>query len=215
MQGERQLRLHWQGKRGKRTLDILPAIVNGFKIVKRLIDLLLAILILIPAAPVMAVVAVWIRRTSEGPAIFVQERVGRNEKVFKCLKFRTMAVGTPDIASHQASTAWITPVGQVLRKTKLDELPQLINVVRGEMSLVGPRPCLPNQTELILERRRRGVYSVLPGITGLAQVAGVDMSDPVRLAKLDSDYIAGRSMIGDFRLLVQTAIGSGSGDAVK
>lgn len=182
---------------------------------KRFMDLLLAVVMLTVAAPVMAIVAVVIRRTSEGPAIFVQERVGRNEKVFKCLKFRTMAFGTPDIASHQASTAWITPVGHFLRKTKLDELPQLINVVRGEMSLVGPRPCLPNQQELIFERRRRGVFSVVPGITGLAQVAGIDMSEPARLAEIDSRYIAGRSLVGDFKLILQTATGSGSGDAAK
>lgn len=182
---------------------------------KRLIELLLAILIMIPALPVIAVASIIIRLTSDGPAIFVQERVGRNEKVFKCLKLRTMATGTPDIASHEASTNWITPIGRILRRTKLDELPQLINVIRGEMSLVGPRPCLPSQKELVLERRRRGVFSVTPGITGLAQIAGVDMSDPVKLATLDSEYVANRTLLGDFRLILRTVIGSGSGDAVS
>lgn len=206
--------LQSMAKTGRRNV-LLRRSVTGIQILKRIFDLLLSIVILIPALPVMAVVAIAIRRTSEGPAIFVQERVGLNEKVFKCLKFRTMAHGTPDIASHQASTSWITPLGRMLRKTKIDELPQLFNVISGDMSLVGPRPCLPNQTELIMERRRLGVFSVRPGVTGLAQVAGVDMSDPIRLAALDSQYVASRTLMGDLKLIVRTGLGSGSGDVVS
>jgi O-antigen biosynthesis protein WbqP len=126
-----------------------------------------------------------------------------------------MTVGTPDVSSHQAMTSWITPVGRVLRRTKLDELPQLINVIRGEMSLVGPRPCLPNQQELVRERASRGVFDVLPGITGKAQLQGVDMSEPLRLAQIDQEYIAQQSFYGDLQLLYQTLLGKGAGDAAK
>lgn len=180
---------------------------------KRIIDLLLASLGLLVAWPFMIAIAVAIRVSSRGPAIFVQERVGRNEVVFNCLKFRTMVHGSPNIASHNAASDWITPVGRFLRSTKLDELPQLINVVLGQMSLVGPRPCLPNQLELIGERRRLGVFVARPGITGAAQVAGIDMSNPGRLAQADAAYIESQTLFGDFRLMVLTVLGSGSGDA--
>ena len=182
---------------------------------KRAVDLILSTLLLVVTSPICLVVAVLIRATSEGPAIFAQPRVGQDEKIFKCLKFRTMATGTPNVASHQASTAWITPVGKVLRRFKIDELPQLINVIKGEMSLVGPRPCLPTQQELVLERRRRAVFSVRPGITGSAQIAGIDMSEPVRLAEADSAYIKNRTFVGDMKLILWTALGKGTGDAAK
>ncbi|HWU61087.1 MAG TPA: sugar transferase [Ensifer sp.] len=182
---------------------------------KRAFDLSVAIFLLVLASPVMAVVALLIRTTSPGPAIFSQTRVGLGEKSFQCLKFRTMAVGTPDVSSHQASSTWITPIGRVLRRTKLDELPQLVNVLRGEMSLVGPRPGLPSQTELLEERRRRGVFGVLPGITGRAQLAGIDMSQPQRLAEVDSEYIASRTFLTDLLILFRTLAGKGAGDAAN
>jgi O-antigen biosynthesis protein WbqP len=181
---------------------------------KRFVDLVLSGLGLLVAWPFMIVIAVAIRLTSKGPAIFVQDRVGLNEAVFKCLKFRTMVTGSPNIASHDASTSWITPVGKFLRRTKLDELPQLINVLLGQMSIVGPRPCLPSQTELIGQRRARGVFSLRPGITGPAQIAGIDMSDPVRLAKADAEYVQDHSLAGDLRIMILTVVGSGGGDAV-
>lgn len=180
---------------------------------KRAFDLLTAMVLFIATLPVMVIVVLVIKRTSAGPAIFSQTRVGRNEKPFCCLKFRTMATGTPNVSSHEASNAWITPTGKLLRKTKLDELPQLLNVIRGEMSLVGPRPCLPTQTELIEMRRARRVFQVRPGITGSAQLAGIDMSDPERLATVDSQYIASRSFVVDLEILIRTALGKGSGDA--
>lgn len=182
---------------------------------KRVIDLFLSSLGILLTWPVMLAVAIAIKCTSDGPAIFVQERVGRHEINFKCLKFRTMATGSPNVGSHAASSDWITPLGKFLRRTKLDELPQLINVLFGQMSLVGPRPCLPSQGELIAERRRRGVFSVRPGITGAAQVAGIDMSQPGRLAKADADYIENANFIGDLRLLIKTVLGAGGGDAVS
>src|SRR5690606_27450560 len=124
-----------------------------------------------------------------GSPIFRQERVGRYRKPFVLVKFRTMKKNTASVASHLADASAVTPFGGFLRKTKLDELPQLWNVLKGEMSLVGPRPCLPNQYELIRERQLRGVFGVRPGITGLAQIQGVDMSAPVLLAEIDAQMV--------------------------
>jgi O-antigen biosynthesis protein WbqP len=126
-----------------------------------------------------------------------------------------MYLNTGDAPSHETKASAITPVGHFLRRTKLDELPQLWNILKGEMSFVGPRPCLPSQVELIAARRRRGVYAIRPGITGVAQVAGVDMSDPERLAKLDAVYLAEYSLMTDLRLIMATLFGAGRGDRVR
>jgi lipopolysaccharide/colanic/teichoic acid biosynthesis glycosyltransferase len=120
---------------------------------------------------------------------------------------------TPSVASHQVNTQLITPFGRFLRRTKLDELPQLWNVLKGEMSLVGPRPNLPVQEELIRERRERGVYEVRPGITGLAQISGIDMSTPSLLAQTDAKMIATLSLGRYFQYIFQTVTGKGAGDA--
>jgi lipopolysaccharide/colanic/teichoic acid biosynthesis glycosyltransferase len=149
-----------------------------------------------------------IRLTSPGPAIFVQSRVGRYERIFSCYKFRTMRTGSPQAGTHEVSSSYITPVGRFLRRTKIDELPQIINLLRGEMSLVGPRPCLPGQAELIEWRRKFGVFACRPGITGLAQVEGVDMSEPERLARMDARYCAIRTITLDFRLAICTLFGN-------
>ncbi|WP_139685728.1 sugar transferase [Vibrio tasmaniensis] len=150
-----------------------------------------------------------------GRPIFVQERVGRNKKPFKLIKFRTMSVETKSVASHLANNASITKLGDFLRKTKIDELPQLINVLKGEMSLVGPRPNLFNQDELIKDRDALNVYDVLPGVTGLAQVQNIDMSTPRLLAETDRKMIDTLTIRGYFKYIIMTATGSGSGDAVK
>ena len=150
-----------------------------------------------------------------GSPIFCQERVGRDKKPFTLIKFRTMAVGTASIATHLADGASITAFGRFLRKTKLDELPQLLNVLKGDMSLVGPRPCLFNQGELIHEREKRGVYTLRPGITGLAQVNDIDMSTPKLLAEWDERMTKPVSVSQYFRLIIQTVLGSGSGDRIK
>ncbi len=184
-------------------------------LIKRIFDLCLASTLLVVSSPIMAVVAVAIATTSKGPVIFVQVRVGKNRVPFRCLKFRTMTVGTPDVSSHHAQDSWITPVGQFLRRTKLDELPQLINVIRGEMSLVGPRPCLPSQIELVNERSAKQVFDVLPGITGKAQLQGVDMSEPKRLALIDQQYIEQQTFWNDLSILYHTVLGKGAGDAAK
>lgn len=180
----------------------------------RFIDFLTAFLGLLFLWPVLLIVTI-IGLFDTGSPIFVQERVGRNKKPFKLIKFRTMSVETKSVASHLASNASITKLGGFLRKTKIDELPQLINVVKGEMSLVGPRPNLFNQEELIAERDAMGVYSVLPGITGLAQVQNIDMSTPALLAKTDREMIDSLTLKSYFKYIIMTVTGSGSGDAVK
>lgn len=150
-----------------------------------------------------------------GSPLFIQERVGKNQKPFKLVKFRTMTVDTASVASHLADNSSITKLGHILRKTKLDELPQLINVLKGEMSLVGPRPNLYNQQELIEARDNQGVYDVLPGITGLAQLSGIDMSTPELLAKIDKEMIDDLTLHKYFSYIIRTALGKGSGDAIK
>lgn len=174
---------------------------------KRAFDVAVALLGLPVALPVIAILALLIRRGSEGPGILSQTRVGRNGRPFQCYKLRTMRKDAPQVPTHDAAPIHITPIGAVLRRTKLDELPQLWNVLKGDMSLVGPRPCLPTQTELIAERQKRRVLTLRPGITGLAQVSGIDMSDPVRLAEKDAEYLHRRSFLLDLRILCRTAFG--------
>lgn len=150
-----------------------------------------------------------------GSPVFCQERVGRNKKPFILVKFRTMKKDTASVASHLASASAITPFGHFLRRTKLDELPQLWNVLKGEMSLVGPRPCLFNQEELIIEREQRRVLSARPGITGLAQVNDIDMSTPKLLAETDEKMLSELSVITYFQYILMTVMGKGSGDRVQ
>jgi O-antigen biosynthesis protein WbqP len=178
---------------------------------KRSLDVVCAGLGLAVFSIPLALLAVLIRKGSSGPAIFAQIRVGQNERPFVCYKLRTMQLNTGDRPSHEVSAASITPIGHVLRRTKLDELPQLWNVLKGELSLVGPRPCLPSQVELIEARRRLGVFQVRPGITGLAQIRGLDMSDPPALAVMDRAYIDQQSFFGDLGILVATVTGAGRG----
>ncbi|MCR3969133.1 sugar transferase [Aeromonas veronii] len=179
----------------------------------RLIDFLASFFGLLLLWPLLLLVTV-IGLFDTGSPIFVQIRVGKNKKPFKLIKFRTMSVDTQSVASHLASTSSITKLGAFLRKTKIDELPQLINVLKGEMSLVGPRPNLFNQDELIKERDALGIYEVLPGITGLAQVQNIDMSTPALLAKTDRHMIDTLTLTSYFRYIIMTATGSGAGDAV-
>lgn len=180
----------------------------------RLIDFLAAFFGLLILWPILIVVTI-IGMFDTGSPIFIQTRVGKNQKPFKLIKFRTMSVETKSVASHLANNASITKLGNFLRKTKIDELPQLINVVKGEMSLVGPRPNLFNQEELIKERDALGVYDVLPGVTGLAQVQNIDMSTPKLLAETDKQMIDTLNIKNYFKYILMTVTGSGSGDAVK
>ncbi|WP_061934376.1 sugar transferase [Aureimonas sp. AU22] len=181
---------------------------------KRVFDILASGVGLIVFGPVILILAALVRRDSPGPGIFAQERVGRGERVFTCYKLRTMRQGTVSAASHETPVSAVTRLGTFLRKWKLDELPQLWNVFKGEMSFVGPRPSLPVQGEVIEARRARGVYALRPGITGLAQVQDIDMSQPERLAEADALYLAKRNIFGDVLLILQTVTGRGRGDRV-
>jgi O-antigen biosynthesis protein WbqP len=168
-------------------------------------------LLLLFCSPILLIVIIAIRLQSPGPAIFRQVRVGKNGRPFTCYKLRTMYSGTANLPTHEVQASSVTVFGEHLRRFKVDELPQLCNVLIGDMSLVGPRPCLPSQTALVEARRQLGVFEVRPGITGLAQVNGVDMSDANRLAELDAQYVRTQSLMGDFRLILATLRGQGVG----
>jgi O-antigen biosynthesis protein WbqP len=174
---------------------------------KRGLDIGLAILLAPVAVLLLASCVVALKLVSPGPAIFRQVRVGKGEKPFVCLKLRTMVLSAAEVPTHEISGAAVTPLGRWLRRFKLDELPQLWNILRGDMSFVGPRPCLQSQHDLILERRIRGVYGVRPGLTGLAQIRGIDMSTPELLAQTDAEYVKRMSLWTDVRVIVGTVIG--------
>ena len=180
----------------------------------RVLDILFASLGLVFGLPFLLAIYV-VGLFDTGSPLFRQERVGRRKKPFILVKFRTMAPETKSVASHLANSSSITPVGRFLRRTKLDELPQLWNVLKGEMSLVGPRPCLFNQVELIQERESRGVLDARPGITGLAQVNDIDMSTPQLLAETDAVMLRSLDLKHYFRYILQTVTGKGAGDRVK
>lgn len=177
-------------------------------------DVVLSSVGLVLGAPLLLLIAAlgWLDTRSP---LLRQQRVGRRQQPFVLVKFRTMRPDAAHVASHLADASAITPLGAFLRRTKLDELPQLWNVLKGDMSLVGPRPCLPSQTELIEARERLGVYEVRPGITGLAQVSGIDMSTPELLAQTDAQMIRTLSLRHYLRYLVQTLAGGGRGDAIR
>lgn len=180
----------------------------------RLFDVFFSLLGLVLGLPVLLILWI-IGLIDTGSPIFRQQRVGRNQKPFTLVKFRTMKVDTASVASHLASADAITPFGHFLRRTKLDELPQLWNVLKGEMSLVGPRPCLFNQKELISERDSLGVNTARPGITGLAQVNGIDMSTPKLLAETDNKMLESLTISSYFKYIFMTISGKGAGDRVS
>jgi len=182
--------------------------------VTRILDILFSFLGLVLLSPILIVLMV-IGYFDTGSPIFKQERVGKGLKPFSLMKFRSMHVNTPSVATHLANASSITPFGSFLRKSKLDELPQLWNVFVGDMSLVGPRPNLFNQEELINERDSRGVYSVRPGITGLAQINKIDMSTPQLLAETDAKMFQELNTLGYFKYIFLTVFGKGFGDRIK
>lgn len=150
-----------------------------------------------------------------GSPIFRQARIGRNLQPFTIFKLRTMHPNTHSVPSHLADKAAVTPLGYFLRRTKIDELPQLWNVLEGNMSFVGPRPGLPNQIDLTDAREALGVFDVRPGITGLAQISGIDMSTPQLLAETDARMIKEMSLYNYFRYITLTITGKGGGDRIK
>lgn len=180
----------------------------------RFFDFIFAFVGIVLLSPI-ALILVVIGFFDTGSPIFKQERVGRYQQPFYLYKFRTMDVNTKSVATHLASHSSVTKFGSFLRKTKLDELPQLVNVLNGTMSLVGPRPCLYNQKELIEVRKELGVFNHLPGITGLAQVNRIDMSTPTRLAKADAEMLNTISLLCYFKFIFSTVFGGGQGDNIR
>ena len=175
--------------------------------VKRCIDFILALIACTVAIPFLLIIAIMIKVDSKGPVFFVQDRVGKHKKIFKMYKFRTMYVDTPhDMPTHllENPDAYITKVGRVLRKTSLDELPQVIHILKGEMSIVGPRPALWNQSDLIELREKYGANDICPGLTGLAQVKGRDELSIEDKAKYDGEYVKRCSLLFDFMLFMKT-----------
>lgn len=174
---------------------------------KRAIDLILAAIAAIPLLPIALVVALAVRLTSAGPALYWSDRVARGERIFRMPKFRTMKVGTPAVATHlmQDPRGVLTPIGGFLRRTSLDEIPQLWSVLAGDMSFVGPRPALFNQDDLIALRRKAGVATLRPGITGWAQINGRDeLPIPVKVA-FDREYLQRQSTLFDLFIILKTA----------
>ncbi len=180
----------------------------------RIFDFLFALTGIVILMPLILLILFILYLENKSP-FFFQERIGKNLKIFTLIKFRTMSKGTMNCATHLVDSSRITTSGAFLRRTKLDEIPQLWNVLKGEMSFVGPRPCLPIQTELIKFRKELNVHRSLPGITGLAQVKGIDMSDPLFLAKTEHRMIKEFNLIKYFWFIFVTLIGNGFGDKVN
>ena len=140
------------------------------------------------------------------PILFIQERIGKNQSIFNIIKIRTLKIGAPNIGTHQLENEYKLKCGKLIRKIKLDEFPQLINVLKGDINLIGPRPGLVSQIDLTQNRNAKGIYEIKPGITGLSQVLGYDMSDPAKLAEIDKIYIQKQSLYVDFLILISTFI---------
>ncbi|MCH5383974.1 sugar transferase [Limosilactobacillus fermentum] len=177
--------------------------------IKRIFDAFFGVLLLICLSPLMLVLAIWIKLDSKGPVLFKQERVGRNGKRFTIYKFRSMSDDAPHkMATSEFDTAlsYITRSGQLMRKTSLDELPQLVNVVKGEMSFIGPRPLIPKEEKVLRLRHANGAESLAPGITGLAQVRGRDEVTDTQKANYDGEYAGNVTLRGDFSILVETVL---------
>ncbi|MCT2875513.1 sugar transferase [Limosilactobacillus fermentum] len=203
-------------KQGGGTKMQLPTSDGGVRInqiyrttIKRIFDAFFGVLLLICLSPLMLVLAIWIKLDSKGPVLFKQERVGRNGKRFTIYKFRSMSDDAPhQMATSEFDTAlsYITRSGQLMRKTSLDELPQLVNVVKGEMSFIGPRPLIPKEKNVLRLRHSNGAESLAPGITGLAQVRGRDEVTDTQKADYDGEYASNVTLRGDFLILVETVL---------
>lgn len=181
-------------------------------VMKRPFDIVISLLIL-PIGMVLCFVfgILFLIVNRENP-LFIQQRMGQHGQYFNLIKLRTMASTTKNVPTHHICSSDLSTLGRFMRAIKVDEIPQLYNVIKGDMSLVGPRPCLPSQQTLITERMKLGVYDIKPGITGYAQVMGLDMSSPVELAIKDHAYVIQQSLWVDFQLLLKTFVGQGSGD---
>lgn len=188
-----------------------------YKKIKRLLDIILSSGGLVLLSPLFLMLALWIKRDSPGPVFFKQKRVGQYKKLFDIYKFRSMRSDTPtDMPTHLLNNpdTFITPSGKFLRKTSLDELPQLINILKGEMSVIGPRPALWNQDDLVAEREKYGANDVMPGLTGWAQINGRDELPISVKAKLDGEYVERQSFLFDVKCFVGTIISVFKSDGV-
>jgi len=176
--------------------------------VKRIFDLALAIVVLPLLAPLMLSIALAVKLTSQGPVLYWSDRVGRDNKIFRMPKIRSMRTDTPEVATHllSNSSAYLTSIGPFLRKTSLDELPQIYSILKGDLSFVGPRPALYNQDDLVALRTEHGVHELTPGLTGWAQVNGRDdLPIPVKV-KYDCEYLRKRTLLFDVRILLRTIV---------
>jgi O-antigen biosynthesis protein WbqP len=175
---------------------------------KRIFDFIFAIALLVLISPLFLIISIVIKLDSKGPILFKQRRIGKERKEFQIYKFRTMKIDTPNLATDKLTNPdqYITSSGKILRKTSLDEIPQLFNIIKGEMSFVGPRPALYNQYELIDMRDARGINSCIPGITGYAQVNGRDMISDEEKVKLDEYYMQNCSLLLDIKIIFKTFI---------
>jgi O-antigen biosynthesis protein WbqP len=173
---------------------------------KRIFDIVLASIALILLCIPIIAIALAVRFTSHGPALYWSDRVGRYNKIFRMPKFRTMRVGTPAVATHLLgkAEAYLTPIGSFLRKNSLDELPQLWSILKGDMTFVGPRPALFNQDDLINLRSKHGVDRLQPGLTGWAQINGRDELPIPQKVKLDAEYLRSRSFLLDIKIIIAT-----------
>lgn len=186
--------------------------------IKRKLDIVIALIALIVLSPVLLILSILVKVTSKGPIFFKQKRVGIDKTYFYIWKFRTMRIDTPkDVPTHLFSNPeqFITPIGRFLRKTSLDELPQLFNIAAGQMAIVGPRPALWNQYDLIEKRDKYGANDVLPGLTGLAQINGRDELEISKKAKLDGIYVKKMSFLFDICIIIKTIFRVLERDGVK
>ena len=197
----------WRGLAARPRSSLLANFRSG-TVLKRLVDIVGGLAGLVVLSPVLLAIGLAVRLESPGPALHWSRRVGRENRIFPMPKFRTMRTGAPDVATHLLADAqsWITPLGGFLRRTSLDELPQLWSVLKGDMSLVGPRPALFNQDDLVALRTQAGVHRLRPGLTGWAQINGRDELPIPEKVKLDAEYLERRSLAFDLRILAGTAL---------
>ncbi|MFR2666318.1 MAG: sugar transferase [Clostridium sp.] len=175
---------------------------------KRLFDFVMSLIGIIVLSPIILIVALAVKLTSPGPMLFKQRRIGKNNDEFQIYKFRTMRIDTPNVPTHllENPEQWITPVGKFLRKTSLDELPQLFNILKGEMSIVGPRPALYNQIDLKEMRTEAGIHKLVPGLTGWAQINGRDEIPLSLKVKLDKEYLEKKNFFFDIKIIFMTVL---------
>ena len=191
--------------------------VKGDEVLKRIFDFLMSLIAIIILSPVILIVALAVKFTSPGPMLFKQRRIGKDNIEFKIYKFRTMRIDTPNVPTHllENPEQWITPVGKFLRKTSLDELPQLFNILKGEMSIVGPRPALYNQIDLRDMRTAVGVHKLIPGLTGWAQINGRDEIPLSLKVRLDKEYLDRKSFLFDIKIIFMTVLSVIKSDGVQ